>query len=78
MNVSMMDTYNLGWKLANVIKGRCDPSILKTYQSERHQTAKELIELDYKISTMFGTKPAENEDDPVSFGVSSSSRNFLS
>lgn len=34
MNVSMMDTYNLGWKLAHVLQGKADPSILKTYQGE--------------------------------------------
>jgi 2-polyprenyl-6-methoxyphenol hydroxylase-like FAD-dependent oxidoreductase len=34
MNVSMMDTYNLGWKLAHVLQGKAEPSILKTYQGE--------------------------------------------
>lgn len=48
MNVSMMDTYNLGWKLASVLKGRSDKKILSTYQTERHQTAKELIDLDVR------------------------------
>lgn len=60
MNVSMMDTYNLGWKLAHVLQGKASPEILKTYQGERLQTARELIELDYKLSRMFSAKPSED------------------
>lgn len=30
MNTSMMDTYNLGWKLASVLHGSANPSILST------------------------------------------------
>ncbi|GAA5951315.1 hypothetical protein JCM21900_003835 [Sporobolomyces salmonicolor] len=63
MNVSMMDTYNLGWKLAHVLQGKASPDILKTYQSERHQTAKELIDLDYQLSRMFAAKPQRDETD---------------
>ena len=36
MNVSMQDTFNLGWKLAAVLQGRCAPSLLNTYGAERH------------------------------------------
>ena len=45
----MMDTYNLGWKLASVLKGQADKKILSTYQTERHQTAQELIDLDVRF-----------------------------
>ena len=31
MNVSMQDTYNLGWKLASVLEGRAKPDLLRTY-----------------------------------------------
>lgn len=58
MNVSMGDTYNLGWKLAHVLQGKADPSLLSTYQHERLQTAKELIDLDRKLSTMFSSTPS--------------------
>ncbi|ORY56536.1 FAD monooxygenase [Leucosporidium creatinivorum] len=68
MNVSMMDTYNLGWKLAHVLQGKADTSILKTYQDERHQTAQELIDLDYRLSRMFSAKPSTGADDKT--GVS--------
>lgn len=56
----MMDTYNLGWKLAHVLQGKANPDILKTYQAERLQTARELIDLDYKLSRMFSAKPSED------------------
>ena len=36
MNVSMQDAFNLGWKLASVLQGRCPPHILHTYSAERH------------------------------------------
>src|SRR5262245_46971685 len=42
MNVSMQDAFNLGWKLASVLRGRCPPEILHTYSAERQAIAKEL------------------------------------
>lgn len=32
MNTSMMDSYNLGWKLASVLAGKASPSLLSTYE----------------------------------------------
>ena len=46
MNVSMQDGFNLGWKLASVLRGRCAPQLLHTYSAERHAIAKELIDFD--------------------------------
>ncbi|HEY1747049.1 MAG TPA: FAD-binding monooxygenase [Xanthobacteraceae bacterium] len=46
MNVSMQDAFNLGWKLAAVLSGRCPPSLLHTYSAERRTVAKELIDFD--------------------------------
>ncbi|GEP52988.1 FAD-binding monooxygenase [Reyranella soli] len=46
MNVSMQDTFNLGWKLAAVLRKRAAPHLLHTYSAERHAVAKELIEFD--------------------------------
>lgn len=65
MNVSMADTYNLGWKLAWVCKGLASPEILRTYESERMTVAKGLIAFDHKLSRMFSGKPVipgENVD----------------
>lgn len=36
MNVSMGDTFNLGWKLAHVLKGLAGPHLLHSYSAERH------------------------------------------
>ncbi|KAL2209384.1 hypothetical protein CC79DRAFT_1396290 [Sarocladium strictum] len=58
MNISMHDTYNLGWKLAHVIHGWADQSLLATYESERRKIAQELIEFDQRFSKLFSGKPA--------------------
>ncbi|RHZ63954.1 hypothetical protein CDV55_105486 [Aspergillus turcosus] len=60
MNVSMQDTYNLGWKLAHVVKGYSDSAILKTYQSERRRIAQDLIDFDYRFSRLFSGRPAKD------------------
>lgn len=46
MNVSMQDAFNLGWKLAAVLRKRCAPSLLQSYSAERQAVAKELIDFD--------------------------------
>ncbi len=38
--------FNLGWKLAAVLRGQCAPEFLHTYSAERQAVAKELIEFD--------------------------------
>lgn len=60
MNVSMMDTYNLAWKIALVVKGLSSPEILSTYEQERKRVAKNLIAYDYKLSRLFSGKPSED------------------
>ena len=46
MNVSMRDAFNLGWKLAAVLRGLSPASLLHTYSAERQAVANELIEFD--------------------------------
>ncbi|XEV03040.1 hypothetical protein FSHL1_008327 [Fusarium sambucinum] len=60
MNVSMQDSYNLGWKIALVVKGIAKPDILKTYQSERRRVAQDLIEFDHRFSRLFSGRPAKD------------------
>ena len=71
MNVSMGDAFNLGWKLASVVRGQCRPEILHTYSSERHAVAKELIDFDREFAAMFSAAPslrtAEDGVDPAEF-----------
>jgi phenol 2-monooxygenase len=60
MNVSMMDAYNLSWKLAHTIQGltprkaadASDP-VLETFEQERVEIARLLIDFDKKFSHMF-------------------------
>ncbi|KAE8168374.1 FAD binding domain-containing protein [Aspergillus tamarii] len=63
MNVSMQDTYNLGWKIAHVVKGYSERSILKTYQSERRRVAQDLIDFDHRLSRLFSGRPAKDVAD---------------
>jgi phenol 2-monooxygenase len=53
MNVSMHDSFNLGWKLASVVRGHSSPEILHTYSSERRDVAEELVTFDRQLATMF-------------------------
>lgn len=52
--------YNLGWKIASVVNGSCDASILRTYQSERRKIAQDLIEFDHRFSRLFSGRPAKD------------------
>jgi len=63
MNVSMQDTYNLGWKLASVLEGRAKPGLLDTYHVERHAIAQGLIDFDKKWSKIMASPPS-NTDHP--------------
>jgi 2-polyprenyl-6-methoxyphenol hydroxylase-like FAD-dependent oxidoreductase len=43
LNLCLQDAANLGWKLANVLHGRVDPSLLDTYPTERRLAAENVI-----------------------------------
>ena len=68
MNVSMQDTFNLGWKLAAVLRGRCPPRLLHTYSAERQAVAKELIDFDREWAAMLSA-PLKKPGDPAGIGV---------
>jgi phenol 2-monooxygenase (NADPH) len=55
MNVSMQDAFNLGWKLAAVLRGHSATDILHTYSAERQAIAKNLIDFDREWSKMLGS-----------------------
>ena len=61
MNVSMGDTFNLGWKLVSVLTGRADPALLHSYSGERRAAAKGLVEFDHKWARVVGAR-AEDDD----------------
>ncbi|MGC1506267.1 MAG: FAD-dependent monooxygenase [Sulfitobacter sp.] len=62
MNVSMADTFNLGWKLAAVLRGQSTPALLHSYSLERQAKAKELIEFDRDMARLFSAKPETAEE----------------
>jgi hypothetical protein len=65
--------FNLGWKLASVLRGQSSLEILRTYSDERQAIAKELIDFDRKWARMFSAPPKDPSDaksqgvDPAEF-----------
>ena len=73
MNVSMGDTFNLGWKLISVLTGRADPALLHSYSGERRAAAKGLVEFDHKWARVVGARA----DDDVADGLPRVAREFV-
>ncbi|WP_407180629.1 FAD-binding monooxygenase [Bradyrhizobium sp. STM 3562] len=61
MNVSMQDTFNLGWKLASVLRKQCAPRLLHTYSAERQAVAKELIDFDREWAAILASANRQGE-----------------
>jgi phenol 2-monooxygenase/3-hydroxybenzoate 4-monooxygenase len=62
MNFSMQDTFNLGWKLAAVLRGQAAPSLLGTYSDERQVVAQQLIDFDREWATMFSQRDVDPKE----------------
>jgi phenol 2-monooxygenase len=62
MNVSMADTWNLGWKLGAVLRGTARPELLHTYSEERQAVARELIDFDRDFSERFSSRARGSGD----------------
>ena len=62
LNTSLPDTFNLGWKVAAVLQGKCHPKLLQTYSSERRKVALQLIDADRQLSALVATRPTSNKD----------------
>jgi 3-(3-hydroxy-phenyl)propionate hydroxylase len=45
LNIGVQDAVNLGWKLAQVVKGTSEGSLLDTYQAERHPIGARVLKL---------------------------------
>lgn len=63
MNVSMQDSFNLGWKLAHVLTGRSDASLLHSYSAERWTEAKRLVDTDHEWARIMSAPPEESTQD---------------
>ena len=53
-NTSIQDSYNLAWKLAAVLQGRADASLLDTYTAERAPVARQIVLRANKSGREFG------------------------
>jgi 2,4-dichlorophenol 6-monooxygenase len=53
-NTSVQDAYNLCWKLALVLAGKADPSLLETYDDERAPVGRQIVTRANKSIEEFG------------------------
>ncbi len=53
-NTSVADAYNICWKLAHVLRGRADPSLLRTYDDERVPVGEQIVKRANKSIEEFG------------------------
>jgi phenol 2-monooxygenase len=63
MNVSMGDTFNLGWKLISVLTGRAAPALLHSYSAERRAAAQGLVAFDHKWARVVGARAEDDASD---------------
>ena len=63
MNVSMQDTFNLGWKLVHVLQGRADARLLRSYSKERLTEARRLVETDHEWARIMSAPTTQAERD---------------
>lgn len=63
MNVSMQDTFNLGWKLVHVLQGRADAGLLRSYSRERLAEARRLVETDHAWARIMSAPTTAAERD---------------
>ena len=76
MNLGMMDSFNLTWKLALVLKSMAKPDLLETYQTERKHIANQFIEFDIKFAHIYFQKEALGS--PEFYMVWKQSHGFIS
>ncbi len=68
MNVSIADAFNLGWKLAAVLRGTARGELLHTYSQERQAIAQELIAFDEEWTKILSAPP-KAPGDPDGEGI---------
>lgn len=60
LNTGVQDAVNLGWKLAQVVKGNCSPTLLDTYHAERHPVGARVLRTTLAFTALDrGDEPAE-------------------
>ncbi|MPY55673.1 FAD-dependent monooxygenase [Streptomyces spongiae] len=68
-NTSIQDSYNLAWKLAHVLRGHADPSLLDSYHDERKPVGRQVIDRAIKsiqdvqpLAEVFGMAPGQTAE----------------
>ncbi|MDB5615902.1 FAD-binding monooxygenase [Tardiphaga sp.] len=77
MNVSMQDGFNLGWKLAAVLRKQCPPQLLHSYSAERQTIAKELIDFDREWAAVLSSASKPADEDGKAFDPAETQRYFV-
>ena len=77
MNVSMQDAFNLGWKLAAVLRGRAHRSCCTAIPTERQAIAQELIDFDREWAKMFSARPQGRRRTTPRASIRTSSRRYF-
>ena len=77
MNVSMQDGFNLGWKLAAVLRRRCAPRLLHSYSAERQAVAKELIDFDREWAQVLSSSAKSAANGEKGFDPAETQRYFV-
>lgn len=65
MNVSMGDAFNLGWKLAHVLRGQAGPELLHSYSAERQGVARDLINFDREWARIMSERADDGAETPT-------------
>ena len=63
LNTGVQDALNLGWKLAQVVKGVSPDSLLDTYHDERHPVAARVLRT--TMAQVAATRPGDARDDAL-------------
>src|SRR5947199_671387 len=77
MNVSMQDGFNLGWKLASVLRKRCAPHLLHSSSAERQAVAKELIDFDREWAELLSAAKSRTGGKGNGFDPAETQRYFM-
>jgi 2-polyprenyl-6-methoxyphenol hydroxylase-like FAD-dependent oxidoreductase/heme-degrading monooxygenase HmoA len=64
MNTGIQDSWNLGWKLANAVKGVASPGLLDSYQAERRPAGKSIVDRAVRVAF---TDEMDMEDEKLQF-----------
>ena len=63
LNTALLEAQNLAWKLGLVLHGVAKSEVLATYAGERHSVAKELVDMDRQLVTIYADLERQNVDD---------------